>query len=158
VWSFGLGHRVILYVKTSASKEHATPIIRVYLKMEVSWHRIVLYAKTSASEEHATPIIRVYLKMEVSQPRRLQPEHSLPWILQILWHWVAIPKISLLMLVKYTMTIYFENHMKPTNQVCGKNTEILLLKVVHIGVVLYRAKRLGLLGFLWGILFLIYLV
>jgi hypothetical protein len=45
------------------------------------------------------------------------------------------------------MAVYFENHMKPINQVYGKNTEILLLKVVHIGVVLYRSKRLGLLGF-----------
>lgn len=43
------------------------------------------------------------------------------------------------------LDIYFENHTKPTNKVYGKNTEIV--KVVHIGVVLYRAKRLGLFGF-----------
>jgi hypothetical protein len=53
---------------------------------------------------------------------------------------IAIAKISLLMLFRYIMGIYFENHTKPTNKARGKNTEIL--KVVHTGVVLYRAKKL----------------
>jgi hypothetical protein len=46
-----------------------------------------------------------------------------------------ITKMNQLMLLRETITVYFQNHMKYTNTLCGQNVSFRMLKhVVHIVV------------------------
>jgi hypothetical protein len=42
---------------------------------------------------------------------------------------VSMTKIAWLLLCRETIAVYFEMHMKSINTVCGKNTELLNVKV-----------------------------
>jgi hypothetical protein len=41
---------------------------------------------------------------------------------------MSIAKINWLMLFKGIIAVYSENHMKPTDTLCGKNVELLIIK------------------------------
>jgi hypothetical protein len=39
-----------------------------------------------------------------------------------------LTQINRLILFKEIITVYYENHIKPTNTLCGQNTELLFVK------------------------------